>query len=128
MIDRLKQSARLLKQETLTLYVAARHPGTPWYARTAAVLVVGYALSPFDVIPDFIPVLGLLDDLVVVPVGIWLVLRLVPADVIADCRVEARVLASRPVSRAGAIAAVTLWVLAAGWAFTLIRGLSSAGS
>ena len=76
MIDRLRQRARSLKRETYALYLAVRDPRTPWYARVLGVLVVGYALSPIDLIPDFIPVLGYLDDLLLVPLGIAVVLKL----------------------------------------------------
>jgi uncharacterized membrane protein YkvA (DUF1232 family) len=82
------QKARLLQRETVTLYLACRHPRVPWYAKILALIVVGYALSPIDLIPDFIPVLGYLDDLILIPLGIMLVIRLVPADVIVECRAK----------------------------------------
>jgi uncharacterized membrane protein YkvA (DUF1232 family) len=78
MLEKLKTAAKRLKREVMTLYFVARDIRTPWYARGLAFVVVGYALSPFDLIPDAIPILGLLDDLILVPVGIWLVLKLVP--------------------------------------------------
>ena len=81
--SRWKQWASYLRVETYTLYYLLRHPGVPWYARLAAVLVVGYAFSPIDLIPDFIPVLGYLDDLLIVPFGAWLALRLVPPAVLS---------------------------------------------
>jgi uncharacterized membrane protein YkvA (DUF1232 family) len=86
MLDRLRQWARTLKHEVLTLWFACRHPGTPWTARLVAAIVAGYALSPIDLIPDFIPVVGYLDDLILVPIGIWLALRLLPAPVADECR------------------------------------------
>lgn len=119
-IDRLKVTARTLKQETLTLYFAARDPRTPWYAKAIAVVVVAYALSPFDLIPDFIPVLGYLDDLIIVPAGIALVLRLVPIEVLNECREQAKS-ADRPISRVGAAVITVLWLLAAAWAVSEIR-------
>ena len=79
MLERLKSEARRLKSEVLVLYFAARHPGTPWYAKLLVVLVVAYVFSPIDLVPDFIPVLGILDDLILVPLGIALALRLIPA-------------------------------------------------
>jgi uncharacterized membrane protein YkvA (DUF1232 family) len=88
-IKNLKERARILKRETLTLYFAARDPRTPWYAKVVAVGVVAYALSPIDLIPDFIPVVGYLDDLIIVPAGIALVLRMIPAHVLVDCRERA---------------------------------------
>lgn len=114
--------AHLLKRETFTLYLVCRHPRVPWYAKFLALVVVGYALSPIDLIPDFIPVLGYLDDLILVPLGIMLVIRLVPAEVIAECRVRSEELVER-VTRAGKIAAgvvVAIWILAAALVIRLI--------
>jgi uncharacterized membrane protein YkvA (DUF1232 family) len=85
-----KKAARRLKRETYALYLVGRHPRTPWYVKALAVGVVGYALSPLDLIPDFIPVLGLLDDLIIVPLGIALTIRLTPRDVLAECRAQAQ--------------------------------------
>ncbi|SEJ78095.1 Uncharacterized membrane protein YkvA, DUF1232 family [Deinococcus reticulitermitis] len=89
MIARFKELARRLKAELLALSLAARDPRTPWYARAWALLVLAYALSPIDLIPDFVPVLGYLDDLLLVPAGLWLALRLLPPAVLADARREA---------------------------------------
>ncbi|GGN33415.1 YkvA family protein [Deinococcus daejeonensis] len=86
---RLRAFARHLKAELLALSLAARDPRTPWYARAWALLVLAYALSPIDLIPDFIPVLGQLDDLLLVPAGLWVALRLIPPEVLADARREA---------------------------------------
>lgn len=101
-----------LKRETLALYLAARHPRTPWYARMLVAAVAAYALSPIDLIPDFVPVLGLVDDVVLLPIAIALALRLVPADVIAECRTRAAeaFAAGRPVSRRAAVAIVLVWL------------------
>jgi uncharacterized membrane protein YkvA (DUF1232 family) len=85
-IERWRQRARSLRKETYALYLAARDPRVPWYAKLIAVCVVGYAFSPIDLIPDFIPVLGYVDDLVLVPLGIALVLKMIPGEVMADCR------------------------------------------
>jgi uncharacterized membrane protein YkvA (DUF1232 family) len=123
MIDRLKERARLLKRETLTLYFASRDPRTPWYAKVIAAAVVAYALSPFDLIPDFIPVVGYLDDLIIVPAGIALVLRMVPATVLADCRERAIYQAARPTSRIGALFMVAVWLAVAVWGFLFVRNL-----
>ena len=86
---RLKEWAQRLKAEVVALWYCARHPRTPFVAKALAVAVVAYAFSPIDLIPDFIPVLGLLDDLLLLPLGIWLVIRLVPRDVLAECRAQA---------------------------------------
>jgi len=111
-----RERVRVLKQETFTLVVACRHPRVPWYAKALALLVVGYALSPIDLIPDFIPVLGYLDDLVLIPLGFLLVIRLIPAEVLAECRRQAAEIVGRA-TRAGKIAAVVIvgiWILLAG--------------
>ncbi|MBX7494471.1 DUF1232 domain-containing protein [Qipengyuania sp. 6B39] len=119
MLPEIKAWARALKRDVLALYLAARDPRTPWAARIAALLVAGYALSPIDLIPDFIPVIGLLDDLLLVPAGIWLVLRLVPPDLMQSYRAEAELLAHRPRSLAAAAVVIALWIvaiaLAAAW-------------
>lgn len=123
LLDQLRDRARLLKRDTLALYLAARDPRTPWYAKLVAAAVVAYALSPLDLIPDFIPVLGYLDDLIIVPLGIAVVLRLVPAEVLADCRARAEVRTHGPVSRVGAIIVIAIWLVAAIWLVLAIRGL-----
>jgi len=109
----LRTWARRLKRETLVLYFAARDARTPWYAKLLAGMVVAYALSPIDLIPDFIPVLGYLDDLILVPAGIALTLRLVPAEVLAEARLRAEKTLERPRSIAAAAAIVALWILLA---------------
>jgi uncharacterized membrane protein YkvA (DUF1232 family) len=104
-----------LKRDVTALYLARRDPRVPWYAKLLAGLVVAYALSPIDLIPDFIPVLGLLDDLVIVPFGLWLVFRLLPEGLIEEYRPEAARISAAPRSRAGAIAIIAIWLaLAAG--------------
>ena len=109
-----RQRAANLKSQTYALYLACRHPHTPWYAKALALVVVAYAFSPIDLIPDFIPVLGYLDDLLLLPLGVALVLRLVPAEVMAECRQRAQqeLAAGRPASRWGAVIVIGLWVLA----------------
>ena len=92
---RLSAWARGLKTQIKALYLAYRDPRTPWYARALLALVVAYAFSPIDLIPDFVPVLGYLDDLVILPIGIAIAIRLVPAQVMAECRVRARTLSGR---------------------------------
>ena len=111
MLEKLRSAAKRLKREVMTLYFVARDSRTPWYARGLAFLVVGYALSPFDLIPDAIPILGLLDDLILVPAGIWLVLKLVPQHVLEEARVEAAKTESRPVSYVAAGFMILVWVL-----------------
>ena len=114
MISTWKQRARRLKTELYALYLAYRDPRVPWYARLLAALVVGYAFSPIDLIPDPIPVLGYLDDLVLIPLGIALALRLIPAPVMADCRAKAREAADsgKPlVSWVAAGVIMAIWIL-----------------
>jgi uncharacterized membrane protein YkvA (DUF1232 family) len=113
MLSTLKAWARRLKRDVHAVYLAARDPRTPWYARAAAILVAAYALSPIDLIPDFIPILGYLDDLLIVPLGILLVVRLIPADVLEEHRTSAdERLSLRPVSYAGAVFVVGMWIVA----------------
>ena len=89
-LQKLKQQAKRLKTELNALYLACRDPRVPWYARAFAACVVGYAFSPIDLIPDFIPILGYLDDLILVPLGIALVLKMIPPEVMVECRVKAQ--------------------------------------
>ena len=89
MLDRLKASARALKKEVLAVYLAAKDPRTPWYAKALIFFVVAYTFSPIDLIPDFIPVLGYLDDLIIMPGGLWLAVRMIPPEVLAEARVTA---------------------------------------
>ncbi len=108
-----KRRARELTAQTYVLYLAYRHPRTPWYAKVLAALVVGYVFSPIDPIPDFIPVIGLLDEMVVVPIGVLIAAKLVPPDVFAECREKARGIAEgeKPVSRVAAVVVVAVWLL-----------------
>jgi uncharacterized membrane protein YkvA (DUF1232 family) len=112
MLDRAKGWARAIKRDVHAVFLAARHPATPWPVKLLALAVAAYALSPIDLIPDFIPVLGYLDDLLIVPLGILLVARLVPPPVLAECRAQAAAADQRPRSMAGAVAIVFLWVAA----------------
>ena len=112
-LDRLRAAARRLKRDVVAVFFAGRDARTPWLARLVALAVASYALSPIDLIPDIIPVLGLLDDLVLVPLGIALALRLVPPAVMAEARLRAEALAARPTSRTAAVAIVVVWGLLA---------------
>jgi uncharacterized membrane protein YkvA (DUF1232 family) len=108
-----RERARRLKAEVYALYLAYRHPDTPWYAKAFAALVVAYAFSPIDLVPDFVPVLGYLDDLLLVPLGITLALKLIPAEVMAECRRQASDPAEKPVNWYAAVAIVLLWLVLA---------------
>lgn len=111
----LRQWARRLKRETFALCLASKDPRVPWYARLLVACVVGYAFSPIDLIPDAIPILGYLDDLILVPLGVALALRLIPPAVLDECRAQAQELIDRgrPVSRAAAAVIVAIWLLTA---------------
>jgi len=111
-LDAAKRWARKIKRDVVALWIAARDPRVPWYAKAAAGAVAAYALSPIDLIPDFIPIIGYLDDLLIVPVGIMLAVKLVPSDLMQEFREEA-MRREKPVSKAGLAFIITLWVLAA---------------
>ena len=123
LLSSLKQRARHLKSETLALWFAARHPGTPWYAKLLVAGIVAYALSPIDLIPDFVPILGYLDDLILIPLGIVVAIRMIPGPVLEECRARARerMASTRPVSRVAALVIVAVWIAAAAlcgvWAY-----------
>jgi len=117
-LARIQIWARNLGRDSHAIYLASRDPRVPWYAKALGLTVAAYALSPIDLIPDFIPVVGYLDDLVIVPLGIWLVVSLIPDDVMAECRAKADESGQRPVSRPGMIAIIAVWMVAAvifGW-------------
>jgi len=118
--------ARAIKRDVHALFLASRDPRVPWLAKAVAVCVAAYALSPIDLIPDFIPVLGYLDDLILVPLGIMLAVRLIPPALMHEHRAAAAAAALHPISKAGAIAIVAIWVAAIALAAWLIwRRLSS---
>lgn len=123
LIAELKQRARHLKAETFALYLAAHDPRTPWYAKLLTAGIVAYAFSPIDLIPDFIPVLGYLDDLILIPVGIALAIKLIPDSVLAECRAQAQesIQNRKPVSRAAGAVIVVIWMALAAlcivWAY-----------
>jgi len=112
MLDQLKARARALKREACAIYIAARDPRTPWYAKALIFFVVAHTFSPIDLIPDFIPVLGYLDDLIITPGGIWLAVRLIPAGVLAEARATAAARdVDRSVGNVGAVLIVFVWIV-----------------
>lgn len=117
MLQTLRRWAKLLKGDVVMLWFACRHPQTPLHAKIFAVLVVAYAFSPIDLIPDFIPVLGLLDELLLLPLGIWLTIKMLPDPVVAECRQQAQVWLDarkpKPQNYIAAAVFVALWILAA---------------
>jgi uncharacterized membrane protein YkvA (DUF1232 family) len=123
-----RSRVRQLKRETYALYLVYRDPRTPWYARLFAACVVGYAFSPIDLVPDFIPVLGHLDDLVLVPLGILLALKMIPPEMMAECREKAEdvVAQGKPVNWAAAAIVIATWLLVAALVVALVqRALAS---
>jgi uncharacterized membrane protein YkvA (DUF1232 family) len=118
-----KQRVRQLKQETYAIYLACKDPRVPWYVRVFAGFVVAYAFSPIDLIPDVIPILGYLDDLVLVPLGIILVLKMMPSEVLEECRAQAKAVMAegKPKSKIAAIIIVAIWLLLGVLAVVWIR-------
>lgn len=126
--ERLREWARTIKREVAVLWIAARDPRTPIIAKVVAAMVAAYALSPIDLIPDFIPVLGYLDDVIIVPLGIMLALKLIPNHLTAEFRAHAQLLEGRPTSRAGLTFVLSMWILACAviiwWGVGLPLGLN----
>jgi uncharacterized membrane protein YkvA (DUF1232 family) len=112
MFDRLKDWTASLKRDGHALYLAARDPRVPWYAKALALAVAAYAASPIDLIPDFIPVIGYIDDLIIVPLGILLVIKLIPPQIMAEHRKLAAAAQDRPVSKVAGAIIVVIWILA----------------
>jgi uncharacterized membrane protein YkvA (DUF1232 family) len=108
--DQLRRWAKGIKRDVHALYFAARDPRTPWFAKMLALIVAAYAVSPIDLIPDFIPIIGYLDDVILVPMGILLVVRMIPPDVMAEHRQAAEAASDRPTSQGAAIAIVVIWI------------------
>jgi uncharacterized membrane protein YkvA (DUF1232 family) len=122
LVESWKQRAASLKVELHAIYLAYKHPGVPWHARLFAGVVIAYALSPIDLIPDPIPVLGYLDDLVLIPLGLALAIKMIPKEVMAECRERAQEAGAqwRPMSWTGAVIVVALWILLAAAGVALI--------
>jgi len=123
MINRWKEWARTIRRDAHALYLAARDPLVPWYAKALAIAVAAYAASPIDLIPDFIPVIGYVDDLILVPLGIALVIKLIPAEIMAEHRALASVAQDRPASWAAATIFVVLWIAVAAFCAWLAYGV-----
>src|SRR5512146_3225324 len=120
MLAELKSRARALKTETHALYLAARDPRTPWFAKGLVSLILAYALSPIDLIPDFVPVLGYLDDLIIVPGGIWLAIHLIPPEALEEAQVTAAARSvDRRIGRVGAALILLIWIVAILWVASL---------
>ena len=111
MIERVKQWARSIKKDVIVLYIAGRDSRTPWHAKTVAIVVAAYALSPIDLIPDFIPVLGYLGDLIIVPLGIMLAIRLIPPELMAEFRSAAVERGKLPSHWTGAAIIIGFWIV-----------------
>ena len=112
MLERLKSRARALKNEAFAVYLAAKDPRTPWYARALVFFVVAHTFSPIDLIPDFIPILGYLDDLIITPGGLWLAIRMIPPEVLAEAREKVATSGlDRSVGYLGAGLIIFMWIL-----------------
>lgn len=122
MLERIKNQIYKLKKEVMTLYLASKRKDVPWYARIIIVLVVGYALSPIDLIPDFIPVLGYLDDIIIVPLGISLAIKLVPKEILDECRIQAEEAfkTGKPKNWIAGVIIILIWLLLAIWIISKI--------
>jgi uncharacterized membrane protein YkvA (DUF1232 family) len=130
MLEKLKQQAHLLKREAYALYYAARDPRVPWYARLLIAFVVAHTFSPIDLIPDFIPVLGYLDDLIITPLGIALALRMIPPQVMSEARQRADELIrqGKPVSRLGLTLVIAVWlIILAVIVWTVVKVVTQSG-
>ena len=124
MFEKLRSRARALKNEAYAIYLAAKDPRTPWYAKALIYIVVAHTFSPVDLIPDFIPILGYLDDLIITPLGIALAIRLIPADVLAEARLTVATHGmERRVMYVGAGIIIIIWILAIIWGATIILRL-----
>src|SRR5215216_2175676 len=120
MLEKLKARAHALKTEVYAIYLAARDPRTPWYARALVFFVVAHTFSPIDLIPDFIPILGYLDDLIITPGGIWLAVRLIPSEVLEEARAAVAIRdLDRGIGKLGAVIIILVWIVAAIGAFYL---------
>lgn len=119
-VARLKHWSRLARREVYAVYLVARDPRVPWYAKALATFVAGYALSPIDLIPDFIPVLGYLDDLVLVPLGILAVVKLVPPAIMAELRTKAWQMTRKPTTRVAPVIIILIWLVLATFAAGVI--------
>jgi uncharacterized membrane protein YkvA (DUF1232 family) len=122
MLEQVKQWGRRIKRDAVAVWIAARDPRVPWYAKLLAGAVAAYAFSPIDLIPDFIPVLGYVDDVVIVPAGLLLTVRLIPAALMDEFRAEAARRERQPTSRAGATVVVCLWIAAIALTAWLLGG------
>jgi len=124
MFEKLRSHARALKNEAYAIYLAAKDPRTPWFARVLIYFVVAHTFSPIDLIPDFIPILGYLDDLIITPLGIALAVRLIPAEVLAEARLTVATQGvERSVELVGAGIIIIIWILAIIWSATIILRL-----
>ena len=121
MLERARAWASVMRRETVAVYLAIRDPRTPWIAKLIGGLVVAYAASPIDLVPDFVPVLGLPDDLLIVPAGLWLTVRLIPKEILDEARARADAEVLRPKSVAAGFFVVAVWVGALLLAIALVR-------
>jgi uncharacterized membrane protein YkvA (DUF1232 family) len=124
-----KTKSKQLRTEVVALYLASKHPRTPWYAKAVATLIIGYALSPIDLIPDFIPMVGYLDDFIIIPAGIALLIKIIPRDILEECRAKAQSDALNRKSKnwVAGVVIVFIWLLAIYLVLRLIWPFVKAG-
>jgi uncharacterized membrane protein YkvA (DUF1232 family) len=129
LLEKLKSWARLLKQNVVMLWFATKHPRTPWLSKAICIFIIAYALSPIDLIPDFIPILGYVDDLILLPVLIWIAIRLIPNKIIQESRVDADAYLiknqSKPRSYLGFLIVIVIWMLLLWLSYQLVEDLAS---
>ena len=123
--EKLRTWARCVKRDGVTLWFAGKNPMTPWYAKALGAFVVAYALSPIDLIPDFIPLFGYVDDVLLLPVLVWLAVKLLPVEVLQDCRLQAdewmQKQGQKPISRAGVAFVIAMWLMFSVWVYVVAR-------
>jgi uncharacterized membrane protein YkvA (DUF1232 family) len=118
-----KQKAKKMQSEVLALYLAYKEPGVPWYAKLWVLIVVGYAFSPIDLIPDFIPILGYLDDFVLIPLGVVIAIKMIPQPIMEEARIMAETMVIRPKSQIVAIFIVVIWLMMFVWILYIVKGI-----
>lgn len=129
LLEKLKSWARLLKKNIVMLWFATKHPQTPWLPKAICIFIVAYALSPIDLIPDFIPILGCVDDLILLPMLIWIAIKLIPNPIIQESRIEADAWLiknqSKPRSYLGFFIVIVIWMLMLWFVYQLMQDLAS---
>lgn len=119
-IDKWKQQVKKLKSEVIALYYAYRDPRVKWYAKLLIIVIVGYAFSPIDLVPDFIPILGYLDDFILIPLGVALAIKLIPPIVMEEARAKSKELSTKPRNWLAALVILAIWLAILAWVLKII--------